>query len=475
MIQRSIEWTERQLSWSDGRRFELGEKIAEILFIICAIIILLMFFFQAVFFTGFEVLQGVNPAGWQIAGYDLGYLGYAFTYNLTLILVLIYFLLRLRYSVSRYLLVFFILIMIFVFLTPWRYFIFSGDLTLGVIDSTTAALNGINPYLVPVSRHASVEGGFRYALYPFPPMDVLSYGAFYLLLNILSFGLIAQSDPIWYLIANIFFSLVAGIFIYHSIEGYTLDKILFWLALILPFIYNNSILAFMYFSVAIYFFQTRDDMTGYAGSLFFLALSALSKYYAVLLFFPFLVQKIREKDWISALVTFLVPAITALIVCLPFGLWNVIKSTLLFYGTAERALDGTMRGSLLVEVAIFLGLTDFLLPLTLASFAIVFGIATFILRDNNTRLLFVATASLFILSGIEVCFLPFLALLAVILNRVYVGEYSLIKLGYGKPKTLFEFLPEDYEPPRWLSKLLFWTLLGEKHRKKKFNEKSMNV
>ncbi|MFX1253011.1 MAG: hypothetical protein ACFFCZ_15500 [Promethearchaeota archaeon] len=475
MIQRSIEWVERQLSWSDGRRFELGEKIAEILFIIGAIAILFMLFFQAVFFTGFEVLQGVNPGGWQVAGYDLGFMGYAFIYNLTLFLVLIYFLLRLRYSVSKYLLIFFILIMVFVFLTPWRYFIFQGDLTLGVIDSTTAALNGVNPYFVPVSRHAAVEGGFRYALYPFPPMDVLSYGAFYVLFNILTFGLIAQSDPLWYMFANIFFSLIAGIFIYHSIEGYPVDKILFWLALILPFIYNNSILAFMYFSVAIYFFQTRDDMTGYSLSLLFLALSALSKYYAVLLFFPLLVQKIREKEWIPALITFLIPAITALIVCLPFGLWNVIKSTLLFYGTSERALDGTMRGSLLVEIALLLGLIDFLLILTLASFAIVFGIAAFILRDNDTRLLFVATASLFILSGVEVCFLPFLALLAVILNRVYVGEYSLIKSGYGKPKTLFEFLPKDYEPPHWLSKLLFWTSLGEKHRKKSPSDKSMNI
>ncbi|MFX0093969.1 MAG: hypothetical protein ACFFBD_19675, partial [Candidatus Hodarchaeota archaeon] len=182
-----------------------------------------------------------------------------------------------------------------------------------------------------------------------------------------------------------------------------------------------------------------------------------------------LVQHLRAKDWKSVVLDFLIPAITAVIVCLPFGIWNVINSTLIFYGTAERALDGTMRGSFLVEIAIFLGLTDFLLLLTLGSFAIIFGIAAFVLKDNDTRMLFVATASLFVLSGIEVCFLPFLALLAVILNRVYVGEAQLIKRGYGRPKTLFEFLPEDYEPPRWLSKLLFWTLLGEKHREKRTN------
>jgi hypothetical protein len=178
-------------------------------------------------------------------------------------------------------------------------------------------------------------------------------------------------------------------------------------------IWNNVCLAQALF-IAGWYFHKREQTN---LTILCWSLSMLSKYFAGIFIVAYIIEYLRKQEFIEATVKATIPAVLSIIASLPFGIMNVLNSTVFFYSTEERILDGSFGGSLVSELVLFLNHEDIVWIYTLIGFFIILIVA-FLLKDLFQRLVVTSCLALFVITGISAQFLPIITLILILSGQI---------------------------------------------------------
>ena len=304
---------------------------------------------------------------------------------------------------------------------------FTGDITQGVIKGAEMFWEGKNPYTVAEVPHAQPypPGGFRYVTYAYLPVDLLSYAFLLGFFNFIA-SLLFPSEIPWFLpgfnelgllVVNLSFMLISIIFLKKIYDLSSKQATLLSSVMFTILIWNNVCLALMFFIVGLYFHKNdQSTLTIVSWSL-----SMLSKYFAGIFIVAYLIEYLRKQEYLEVIIKGAVVAIMSILVSIPFGIYEVLKSTVLFYNTEERILDGSFGGSLVSELVLFLKLEDIVWLFTLTGFMIILVIGLF-LSDLFQRLVIMSCLALFVITGISAQFIPMIVLILMASGKILIFE-----------------------------------------------------
>jgi len=108
-------------------------------------------------------------------------------------------------------------------------------------------------------------------------------------------------------------------------------------------------------------------------------------------------------------------------VSIPFGLVDVLKSTVFFYNTEERILDGSFGGSIVSELVLFFNLENIVWVFTLLGFFIILIIA-FLIKDLHQRLVITSCLALCVITGISAQFIPTICFILIIAGQILIFQ-----------------------------------------------------
>jgi hypothetical protein len=147
----------------------------------------------------------------------------------------------------------------------------------------------------------------------------------------------------------------------------------------------------------------------------------LSKYFAGIFIVAYIVEYLRKQEYMEVLIKSGIAGVLSIIVSLPFGIMNVLNSTVFFYNTEERILDGSFGGSIFSEIILFLQLEDIIWLFTIMGFSIILIIAI-IIDDLFQRLVITSCLALFVITGISAQFLVVITLILIISGQILLFE-----------------------------------------------------
>ncbi len=318
--------------------------------------------------------------------------------------------------------------------TVFRDIIFTGDITQGVIAGARLFWEGKNPYVVAEIPHAQPYPlPFRYVTYAYLPVDLLSYAMLLGGLNFLS-SLIPVSEiqlpgfnelaiplpgfnEMGILIANLALMCVSIYLLREILEIKGKQAAVLGTFLFLILIWNNVCLAQTFFIAGWYFHKRKQTNL----VIFFWSLSMLSKYFAGIFIVAYIVEYLRKQEYIEVVIKSMIAGVLSILVSLPFGIMEVLNSTVFFYNTEERILDGSFGGSIFSELILFLKLQDIIWLFTLLGFGVILVIALF-LKDLYQRLVISSCLALFVITGISAQFLSFIILILIIAGQILLFE-----------------------------------------------------
>ncbi len=316
----------------------------------------------------------------------------------------------------------------FLILIIFRDIAFSGDITVGVIDASLLLWQGQNPYVVEGVRHArSLElgGGFRYTTYPYLPVDLLTYalllGSMNFVSSIISGSAVPEYLPgfnaMGILISNLLFLAISAFLISKILETKLKQAVILSMALFIILIWNNVCLAQTLFFAGWYFHkQEQTNLT-----VVFWTLSMLSKYFTGIFIVAYIVECLRKREILDSIIKSLITVLMTFMFLFPFGMLEVLNSTVFFYNTEERILDGSFGGSLVSELVLFLRLESIIWVFTFIGFACILIIA-FIISDFYQRLIVTSLCSLLVISGISAQFFPMILFVLILSNQVILFD-----------------------------------------------------
>ncbi len=311
--------------------------------------------------------------------------------------------------------------------TAFREIIFTGDITQGVITGARMLWEGKNPYVVAEVPHAQPypPGGFRYETYAYLPVDLLSYAVLLGSLNFVSTVIAGTDIPVFLpgfnemgiLVTNLALMCVSIYLLKDILEIRWKQAVALGVFLFLILIWNNVCLAQTFF-IAGWYFHKREQTN---LVIFFWSLSMLSKYFAGIFIVAYIVEYLRKQEYMEVLIKSGIAGVLSIIVSLPFGIMNVLKSTVFFYNTEERILDGSFGGSIFSEIILFLQLEDIIWLFTIMGFSIILIIAIMI-DDLFQRLVITSCLALFVITGISAQFLVVITLILIISGQILLFE-----------------------------------------------------
>ena len=305
--------------------------------------------------------------------------------------------------------------------------IFSGDITQGVITGARMLWEGKNPYVIAEVPHAQPypPGGFRYVTYAYLPVDLLFYSLTLGVMNLVTSLFVGANIPSYLpgfnemgiLVSNLLLMMIS-IFLIRDIweirwKQATLLGSLFFIILI----WNNVCLAQTFFIVGWYFHKRRQTNL----TVVFWSLSMLSKYFAGIFIVAYIVDYLRKQEYIEAMIKTTIAVVLSLLVSIPFGLVDVLKSTVFFYNTEERILDGSFGGSIVSELVLFFNLENIVWVFTLLGFFIILIIA-FLIKDLYQRLVITSCLALCVITGISAQFLPTISFILIIAGQILIFQ-----------------------------------------------------
>jgi len=326
--------------------------------------------------------------------------------------------LNLSFSVVYYIIVLSALLF-FVF----RDLAFTGDITLGVIDGATALWNGINPYTENVVRHAvpNVPHDFRPSTYAYLPVDLLTYSLLLGSMNFISSLLVGSEVPeflpgfnaMGILLSNLLFFSISIYLIRYILQSEKKRAFALTLAFFTILIWNNVCLAQTLFFAG-WYFQKKEQTN---LTITFWTLSMLAKYFAGIFIMAYIVEYVRKKEIVESCVKSAIFGCLSLLFLLPFGIMEVLNSTVFFYNSEERIADGSLGGSLISELVLFLQLESIIGVFTLLGFMFILLVA-FYLSDLYTRLVVSSLLALLVISGISAQFFPMIVFILILSNKI---------------------------------------------------------
>jgi hypothetical protein len=305
--------------------------------------------------------------------------------------------------------------------------IFTGDITQGVIKGSSMLWEGKNPYVVAEVPHAKPypPGGFRYVTYAYLPVDLLFYSLVLGIMNIISSIFVGASVPSYLpgftemgiFITNLILMLISIILIRDILEIRWKQATLLGGLFFLVLIWNNVCLAQTLFIAGWYFHKRKQTNL----TVVFWSLSMLSKYFAGIFIVAYVVEYVMKKDYLDALIKTIIAAALSLLVNIPFGIDDVLKSTVFFYNTEERILDGSFGGSIFSELVLFFNLENIIWVFTLFGFFIILIIA-FLIKDLYQRLVITSCSALCVITGISAQFLPTITFILIIAGQIIIFQ-----------------------------------------------------
>jgi hypothetical protein len=322
----------------------------------------------------------------------------------------------------------------------FRDIIFTGDITQGVIKGAEMFWEGKNPYTVAEVPHAQPYPlPPRYVTYAYLPIDLLSYAFLLGLLNFIS-SLFFPSEVPWFLpgfnelgILIVNFSLmVISIYLLRQIYDITPKQAtLLGSMIFLILIWNNVCLALTFFIAGWYFHKNNQSTL----TIVCWSLSMLSKYFAGIFIVAYLIEYLRKEEYFPVIIKGAIVAIMSILVSIPFGILDVLNSTVLFYNTEERILDGSFGGSIVSELVLFLKLEDIVWVFTLTGFIIILIIGL-LLNNLYQRLVVMSCLALFVITGISAQFIPMIVLILMLCGKIRIFEHQHILSVTGENQQL---------------------------------------
>ena len=244
----------------------------------------------------------------------------------------------------------------------YGYFEESHDVDDAVEAAADAFLDGTNPYVEPVVPRFAEMGHFvligdplegeiewAYGPYNYLPLDLLFYSACYGALSWLG-------SPTWFVLVNV---VLAAASMYILNLRFRADWLLFApvAGIVVVFLAcDNSALTLLLMVSALHI-RERSKVFPKELSLIVLGLATLTKIFAALPLVVFLLldlqERVKDRDMRAVLRTILTVGACgalALLVIMPFGMSDVLDSTVFIYSSGETREDRPMGGTLLSEL-----------------------------------------------------------------------------------------------------------------------------
>jgi hypothetical protein len=316
-----------------------------------------------------------------------------------------------------------------ILLITFREIVFTGDITQGVIVGARVFWEGKNPYDVAEIPHAvpNIPGEFHFGTYAYLPVDLLSYALFLggLKLIFSPFTLLDLPFPfpgineMGILVTNLILMCVSIYLLKEILEIKGRQAAVLGTFLFLILIWNNVCLAQTFFIAGWYFHKKKQTNL----VIFFWSLSMLSKYFAGIFIVAYIIEYLRKQEWIEVIIKGMIAGGLSILVSLPFGIMEVLNSTVFFYNTEERILDGSFGGSIFSELILFFKFEDNIWLFTVVGFSIILVVAI-ILKDLFQRLVITSCMALFVITGISAQFLTFIILILLLAGQIvlFVGQ-----------------------------------------------------
>lgn len=358
---------------------------------------------------------------------DHSYLVSLFSYNGAIILavLLVFKGFKTKISIS---LLYFIIIFSIIVLFIWRDIAFAGDITQAVIVGSKMLILGKNPYTVPEVPHANGTGGFRNTTYPYLPADLLTYTFLLGIMDtiasvikiVINIDFLPGFNELGFLISNLIFMLIS-IFVITKIFDISIKEAsLLGMSMFIILLWNNICLCMMFFIIGWYFYKNERN----ALTALFLSLSMLTKYFTGIFIVAFILEFLLTKRFKEMITYSFIPALLTLIMIFPFGIIETLKSTVFFYSSEDRMLDGSLGGSLFSEIALFTNTVQFIGVYMILGFAFILVISLLI-KDLYTRMIISSLLSLLVISGMSAQVFPMIAFIFILSNQIILFENQL--------------------------------------------------
>ncbi|MFW9902880.1 MAG: hypothetical protein ACFFFH_00990 [Candidatus Thorarchaeota archaeon] len=256
------------------------------------------------------------------------------------------------------------LIVIFLYFL-FSYAIWHTDIDDAITSGVQAVLQGINPYKSDVVEH-HINSEIILGRYHYFPPDLLTYSLFYLLFGAILYPLL---QTYWFVPLH-FILIIPGYWFITQIVDWPHHQLFpFTILLITPFLFTNSMLMWFFFLIGYYFYEKKEN---HIIGMTFYVLAASVKYMVGFIVLFYFIQSVKELynenqhvNWQLIgykLAPFVISSLILTLICLPFGLFDVINSVFLYQGDPHyRAEVAQSIGPLLIEILKFLNLTSWYL------------------------------------------------------------------------------------------------------------------
>ncbi|MHA2053456.1 MAG: hypothetical protein ACW99F_07615 [Candidatus Hodarchaeales archaeon] len=292
-----------------------------------------------------------------------------------------------------------------VFISVFLFFLFSyinshTDVDDAITSGVEAFLNGQNPYQEDVVLHELPSGPVLGRYHYFPP-DLLTYSFFYVLTNgffVSIFG------TYWFFPLHIAF-LLPGYWIVHKIILWPHQKLLpFFLLLVTPFLFTNSMLMWIFFLLGYYLYEKKDKKS--LGMVFYVLAASVKYFVGIIIVFyffrslnRFLGKKLSDlttRDLINEFSPYIWGSTVLALISIPFNLIDVIISVFFYQGDPSfRGAVAQSVGPVLIELLNIIQIETLYLP----SLAIILILTLILIRNQSTyeKILHFSFLTMFIL------------------------------------------------------------------------------
>ena len=276
-----------------------------------------------------------------------------------------------------------LLILTFLFLL-FTYANANTDVDDAITSGVEAYIAGDNPYQKDVVVH-HLPSGITYGRYHYFPPDLLVYSAFY----IISGGIFSFLGTYWFFPLHLLFLFPGYWFLTQIVDWPHFKLFPFFILLVTPFLFTNSMLMWFFFIIGYYFYEIKDRRD--LGMIFYV-FAASVKYLVGFIIVFYILQSIKElldKKNINNKRTiairefrpYILGSLLLVLVSLPFNIIDVIISVFLYQGDiAARGEVAQLIGPLLIEILKMFHFES----LYLLSVIFILVLALFTLRTHST-------------------------------------------------------------------------------------------
>jgi hypothetical protein len=246
------------------------------------------------------------------------------------------------------------------------YAIWHTDVDDAITSAVQAFLNGHNPYQEKIVEHITPEGPVLGFYHYFPP-DLITYSLVYVISGPIFLPILSTY---WFVPFHLIL-LLPGFWLVRRLVNWPLQRLLpFFLLLVTPFLFTNSMLMWFFFLLGYYFYEEKKRAT--TGMVFYVLAASVKYMVGFIIVFYFLqaLGRIKEKGVITnnwpfiwqQMIPYIVSSGVLLLISFPFGIIDVVFSVFIYQGAISfRGEVAQTSGPLLIEILNLFALKSFYL------------------------------------------------------------------------------------------------------------------